>query len=421
MNTHDSFSGLGIAPNILGLLTKLGFTTPTPIQAKSIPVMLQGKDMIGIAQTGTGKTLAFGIPLIQRAVTRLPKLVVLPTRELALQVHEALSPIGRPLGVRSTVIIGGESMSRQLSELRRHPQIIIGTPGRIVDHLQQRTLALGNVDIVVLDEADRMLDMGFAPQLNKILAELPTKRQTVLFSATMPEDIVRIASKHMTLPIRVEIATPGTPAANVSQEVFFIDKANKLLLLQKLLDQYHGSVLIFSRTKFAAKKIAVAVRSWRHSGAEIHSNRSLAQRKEALAGFKSGKYRVLVATDIAARGIDVVGIELVLNFDLPNDPGDYVHRIGRTARAGAVGHAISFATPDQKRDVSDIEKLIRAVLPKSMHPDLPAPTMPAPTLRAPQQFRPHGQRGPWSPRGPRRGPPRGPSRGNFRRRSSAGH
>ncbi|MEK7139438.1 MAG: DEAD/DEAH box helicase [Patescibacteria group bacterium] len=377
MNIPTGFSNLGIDPKILDILTKLGFITPTPIQAKAIPVLVTGQDIIGIAQTGTGKTLAFGVPLIQSARPGTQKLIVLPTRELALQVQEVLVKIAKPLGIHSTVIIGGESMQKQIQEIRRQPQIIIGTPGRIVDHLQQRTLRLDRVTAVVLDEADRMLDMGFAPQLRKIMDVLPAKRQTMLFSATMPEDIVRIARTYMQLPIRVEIAQPGTPAEHITQEVFFVDKPNKALLLEKMLVQYPGSVLLFSRTKHGARKIAAMIRRWGHASAEIHANRTLAQRKEALQGFKTGKYRILVATDIAARGIDVKDISLVLNYDLPDNPSDYVHRIGRTGRAGESGHAITFATPEQRRDVEGIEKLIRAVLPRKAHPDLPPIVMPA--------------------------------------------
>jgi len=335
--------------------------------------------MIGIAQTGTGKTLAFGIPMIQRlAQVKGRGLIVLPTRELALQVDEALHKIGRGIGLRTAVLIGGQSMQPQLQAIRRNPHIIIVTPGRLIDHLEQRTLTLHDVRILILDEADRMLDMGFAPQINKILLAVPKQRQTMLFSATMPDDIVRIASKHMQLPVRVEIARAGTTVANVIQELYVVPKEAKMRLLEKILGEYRGPILVFSRTKHGAKKIARALKQIGHSAADIHSDRSLSQRREALQGFKSGKYRILVATDIAARGIDVTGIEVVLNFDLPGQAEDYVHRIGRTARAGLGGTAISFATPDQQRDVRDIERLIRASL--KMKP-LPADLPPA---RAPQ-------------------------------------
>ena len=252
----------------------------------------------------------------------------------------------------------------------------MGTPGRIVDHVEQRSVSLGKVEILVLDEADRMLDLGFAPQLKKILSFLPKERQTMLFSATMPESIVEMARAFLKLPIRVEIARSGSTAKDVTQELFFVAQEDKLRLLEKILQEYRGSVLVFSRLKFGAKRIAAALRALGHTAAEIHANRSLNQRKEALQGFKTGKYRVLVATDIAARGIDVSNIELVVNYDLPDNAEDYVHRIGRTGRAGGSGHAISFARPNQRGDVQGIERLIRASLPISKLPQLP-PGMPS--------------------------------------------
>ena len=402
MNESSGFYDLGIAPNILIILDKLGFTTPTPIQARSIRPAIEGKDLVGIAQTGTGKTLAFGIPIIQASLQGAHGLVVLPTRELALQVEEVIRKIGGGLGVRTAVLIGGEPMNRQIQALRRSPQIIIGTPGRILDHLAQRTLSLHTASILVLDEADRMFDMGFAPQIKKILDAVPKNRQTILFSATMPDDILGIARKHMKLPVRIEVAPSGTTVEKITHELFFVQKGDKPRLLEKILSEYHGSVLVFSRMKFSAKRITASVRALGHTASEIHSNRSLSQRRDALEGFKNGKYRILVATDIAARGIDVRGIELVVNYDLPMSPEDYVHRIGRTARAGAVGHAISFATPDQKGDVKGIERLIRATLPLSKLPDLP----PARISAAPRSF---------SRFDSRRAPPR-PSRFNPHRR-----
>lgn len=367
------FVELGVSPNILTELTAAKFTTPTPIQAQTIPVANQGKDLVGIAQTGTGKTLAFGLPMIQQLGTKGGNgLVIAPTRELAQQIEEALLGIGRRLGLRTAVLIGGESMPKQLAQLRRRPHIIIVTPGRLIDHLEQRTVSLKDVRILVLDEADRMLDMGFAPQLKRIMEHVPRERQTMLFSATMPDAIARMAAQYMKLPVRIEIARAGTAAEHVTHELFFISKEAKLRLLEHLLNQYKGKVLVFSRTKHGAKKITHAINAMGQLAAEIHSNRTLAQRRVALEAFKAGRIHVLVATDIAARGIDVTGIELVINFDLPDNPEDYVHRIGRTARAGLKGQAISFATPDQRRDVRDIERLIRASLPVSPIPVLPA-------------------------------------------------
>ncbi|MFH0762327.1 MAG: DEAD/DEAH box helicase, partial [Candidatus Omnitrophota bacterium] len=274
-------------------------------------------------------------------------------------------------GMKTACLIGGAPMNGQIQALRRNPRIVIATPGRLIDHMGQWNFLPSSVTMLVLDEADRMLDMGFAPQITKILRFLPKDRQTMLFSATIPKEIIEIAAKYMKLPVSVEIAPSGTTAEHVTQELFIVKRENKSRLLTKILAQYHGSVLLFSRTKHNAHKIMVSIRNMGHSAAEMHSNRSLAQRREALDGFKSGRYRVLIATDIAARGIDVTGIEVVINYDLPEDAENYVHRIGRTARAGCRGHAISFATPDQRRDVRDIEKIISYALPLSKHPEIP--------------------------------------------------
>jgi len=365
---NQGFNGLGIAPEFLKILERNNFKVPTPIQHQAIGPAMEGKDIVGIAQTGTGKTLAFGLPLLQRLRgSKGTGLIVLPTRELAIQADEMLQKIGRSLGLITAVLIGGEGMGRQIMALRNRPNIIVATPGRLLDHIEQGNLRLDSVKIVVLDEADRMLDIGFYPQIKKILQLVPKERQTMLFSATMPSEIVKIASTYMTSPVRVEVAPSGTAAELVEQEIFLVKKEERILLLENLLNQYHGTVLVFSRTKHGARKICQAIRSMGHRAAEIHSNRSLGQRKEALAGFKSGAYRILVATDIAARGIDVQGIELVLNFDLPDNTQDYVHRIGRTGRAGGSGKAISFAMPDQQRDVRDIEHLIRKQIPVTPH------------------------------------------------------
>ncbi len=369
----SDFFGLGIAPNILKVLEDQKFTTPTPIQIKAIPLGIQGKDVVGIAQTGTGKTLAFSIPMLQQiSATKGKGLVILPTRELALQVEETVRKLGGKFGLRTAVLIGGASMHFQIQALRKNPHVIVATPGRLIDHLEQKTVRLDQVKILVLDEADRMLDMGFAPQINRILEVVPKDRQTMLFSATMPAEIAKIAARQMKLPVSVEIAPQGTAAERVEQELFVVNKFDKIRLLEKLLGEYHGTVLVFSRTKHGARKICRAVKTIGHSAAEIHSDRSLAQRREALEGFKSGRYRVLIATDIAARGIDVKGIEVVVNFDLPDQAEDYVHRIGRTGRAGHSGKAISFATPDQSSDIRQIERLVRIRLPAKQLPELPA-------------------------------------------------
>lgn len=371
-STQPNFFSLGIAPRLLQILEQNKFQIPTAIQVKAIPIGVEGKDIIGIAQTGTGKTLAFCLPMLQR-LAALPGmgLVLVPTRELALQVYETFHKIGQPFQMRSAVLIGGASMHNQITALRKKPRILIATPGRLLDHMEQRTVNLKDVQVLVLDEADRMLDMGFAPQIERILRTVPSDRQTLLFSATMPTEIVRMAKSHMKLPLSVEIAPAGTVAERVTQEVFIVKKELKAKLLQKILGQYQGSVLVFARTKVSARYISRAIRESGHSAAEIHSDRSLGQRREALEGFKTGKYRVLVATDIAARGIDVKGIELVVNYDLPDEAENYIHRIGRTGRAGHEGHALSFATPDQGSEVRRIEQLMRTALPISEHPEIP--------------------------------------------------
>jgi len=369
---NASFYGLGIAPRILDILDRIKFTVPTPIQHKAIPIAIEDKDIIGVAQTGTGKTLAFAVPIIQRLSQRKGRaLILVPTRELAIQVNEEFHKIAPSFGIKTAVIIGGASMHLQLKALRKNPRVIVATPGRLVDHMERRTVLLADVNVLVLDEADRMLDMGFLPQIEKIIKFVPRNRQTMLFSATIPGEIIRMAAAHMKLPVHVEIAPSGTTAERIIQEVFIVKHSSKRQLLMKLLDQYHGPVLIFSRTKIGAKKITRGLQRMYHRAAEIHSNRSLAQRKEALNGFKSGKYKILVATDIAARGIDVTGIELVINYDLPDDTENYVHRIGRTGRAGHEGRAISFATPEQGSDIRNIERLIKTALPIVEHPEFP--------------------------------------------------
>lgn len=367
---QNSFEGLGIAPQLLQVLRQNRFAVPTPIQHQSIPAAIEGKDIIGIAQTGTGKTLAFGIPLIQRLARHRGRgLVVLPTRELAQQVNEMLQRIGKSFGLRTVVLIGGESMRRQINQTRRNPHILIATPGRLIDHLNEKNVSLADIKILVLDEADRMLDMGFAPQIQKIFEHMagPAGRQTMLFSATMPNAIVSIATKYMALPVRIEVAPAGTTIEATEQEIYMVKKESKRALLESVLREHAGSVLVFSRTKYGASKLAKYLRALGERAADIHANKSMSQRREALEGFKKGKYRVLVATDIAARGINVANIALVVNFDIPESSEDYVHRIGRTGRAGKEGKAITFATPDQQSDIRGIERLIQKALTIKRH------------------------------------------------------
>lgn len=368
-HSGPNFHQMGLDKPIVKILDQLKFLKPTPIQAKAIPDAVKGEDIIGVAQTGTGKTLSFSLPMVQRLIRYGGRgLVLLPTRELALQVNETLHKIAHSFGIRTSLIIGGVPMNRQVRELRQKPHVIIGTPGRIINHIQEKTIHLDEVKILVLDEADRMLDMGFAPQIRKILQVVPKDRQTMLFSATMPSDIVKIATQYMKRPTHVEVAPQGTTAERVDQEIYIVTRNQKGALLKALLSQYKGSVIVFSRTKYGAKKICRDLNKMGYSAAEIHSNRSLGQRKQALEGFKRGKYRVLVATDIAARGIDIEEIEVVINFDVPEYAEDYVHRIGRTGRAGKEGLAVTFVMPSQSDHLRKIERLINK---KLTHSDLP--------------------------------------------------
>ncbi len=368
----NRFFGLGLSPSILEVIERIGFHTPTPIQEKTIPHALLGNDIMGIAQTGTGKTLAFGLPLLQRlaSIPDMNSLILAPTRELAMQIESALRPFAKAEKIQSSVLIGGASMNNQIDSLKKGQRLIIATPGRLIDLMEQNEIKLYTTGILVLDEADRMLDMGFAPQLIKILKQVPRSRQTMLFSATMPPAITAIAASYMKLPIRIEVAPPGTAAETVRQELFVVAREQKLSLMEKLLSEHMGSVLVFTRTKRGAGRVALHLRKRGFAANEIHSDRSLSQRMAALSGFKSGKYRILVATDIAARGLDVTGIELVINFDLPNEAENYVHRIGRTGRAGRAGHAISIASPDQRREVTEIEGLINTSIAISTHPEI---------------------------------------------------
>ena len=385
----ETFCQLGISPDILRVLERMKFVTPTPIQHQAIPVALEGKDIMGIAQTGTGKTMAFGIPAVQRLAAQGGQaLILVPTRELATQVRDALLPLLRPFKLRSAVIIGGVKITGQIRDLKQRPAVIIATPGRLNDHLEQRTVNLNKVSMVVLDEADRMFDMGFEPQVRRILKHVPNKEQTMLFSATMPPSILKLAFRHMKLPITIEIAPTGTTTKDVTQELFVIKETLKTDLLFHLLRQYRGTVLIFTRTKAKAARVTRKIRKIGVTAAEIHSNRSMNQRKAALEGFKRGTYRALVATDIAARGIDVSMIELVINYDLPDDAENYVHRIGRTGRAGKEGHAITLATPTQTKDIRKIESLINMTLPRSRHPQVSGASESAPAEAPRETVRP---------------------------------
>ncbi|MFZ4506640.1 MAG: DEAD/DEAH box helicase [Fimbriimonas sp.] len=374
----QGFSALNLPAPLLNTLTRNNFTVPTPIQTDAIPPALEGRDVIGIAQTGTGKTLAFGIPMAVRLGPGQNGLVIAPTRELAMQIEETL----KKLGISTALVIGGAPMGRQISQLRGRPKVIVACPGRLLDHMQHGTVDLRNISIVVLDEADRMLDMGFAASIKKILDKTPRERQTLLFSATMPGSIASLAATYQRSPVRVEVSRAGEAATLVEQELVLLPQDDKPNMLSDLLDEHKGTVLVFARTRHGARKLARSVRTSGHTAAELHSDRTLAQRKEALDGFKAGTYRVLVATDIAARGIDVKNIAVVINYDVPENPEDYVHRIGRTGRAGASGLAITLATPAQHGDVRDIERLMKSTLKMSNRSPLARrPAAPAPAQR----------------------------------------
>ncbi len=373
----SGFAALGVSEKLVEALTRRGITIPSPIQAQAIPHAIDGKDVVGIAQTGTGKTFAFGLPTLMRiSRTKGQALILLPTRELALQVDEELKKAAMGFGLRTAVVIGGASMGMQKRELGAKPHVIVATPGRLNDHLEQRTMKLDLVNTLILDEADRMLDMGFWPQIRHILDLIPKERQTMLFSATMPKEIMDLASKHMRTPIRIEVAPQGSTADRVEQEIVIVEKRAKFAELKEILEAELGSVLVFTRMKFGAKRLALQLVKAGFSADEIHGDRSLSQRKMALANFKSGKVRVLVATDIAARGIDVKGIALVVNFDLPDQTEDYVHRIGRTGRAGETGKAVSFVQPDEKNEIRLIERLIRTTLKSRVSTNKPEALVP---------------------------------------------
>ena len=365
-----SFSTLGLGPKILQAVRETGYTTPTPIQAAAIPHVLGGHDLIGIAQTGTGKTAAFVLPLLERLAStpsgRNPRiLVVAPTRELAAQIDETVRDLSKHLRVNRATIFGGVGEQPQIQAVRRGVDILVATPGRLLDLMGAGHITLRDVQYLVLDEADRMLDMGFLPQIRRIVKAVPQQRQTLLFSATLSKDIEKLTGEFLRAPKTVEIGRRSNPADTVEQFLYPVAKSRKIdLLLTLLSDQSLDTVLVFSRTKHGADKIARKLKQAGVDTATLHSNRSQSQRTQALSAFKSGRCRVLVATDIAARGIDVEAISHVINFDFPMHAEDYVHRIGRTGRAQAEGDAISFVTPDDEGSVRDLEKMIGRRVPR---------------------------------------------------------
>lgn len=374
----NNFSGLELAPPLLRAISDEGYTTPSPIQEKSIPALLKGKDLLGVAQTGTGKTAAFALPLLHRIAATgnksLPRrplaLILAPTRELAGQINDSLKAYGRNLPLRSIAVFGGASIRPQIKLLAKGVHIIVATPGRLLDLMNQGHIQLDAVEVFILDEADRMLDMGFIPDVKKITGALPQMRQTIMFSATMPKSIQGLADGLLKEPVRVEVSPGATTAEKVEQKVLFVAKEKKRALISELMaDKNIERVLVFTRTKHGADRVARHLDQSGIKSAAIHGNKSQNARQRALESFRSGKIRALVATDIAARGIDVDGVTHVINFDLPNEPESYVHRIGRTARAGEKGIALSFCDHEERGYLRDIEKVIRQSVPvKEDHP-----------------------------------------------------
>lgn len=366
------FEQLNIIEPILKSLIQEGYTLPTPIQVQAIPIVLEGKDLIGCAQTGTGKTAAFAVPILQllskNKLTgrskKIRSLIVTPTRELAIQIEESFKAYGRHTGLTCTVVFGGVNQNPQTNALRNGVDILIATPGRLLDLMNQGFISLKDVEIFVLDEADRMLDMGFIHDVRRLISALPQKRQSLFFSATMPPEIVRLAGTIVYKPVKVEVTPSASTVDIVDQFVYFIDKANKnSMLLELLKDEKIRTALVFTRTKHGADKVVRILKKKDISAEAIHGNKAQNARQKALSGFKAQTTRVLVATDIAARGIDVDDLEYVINFEIPNISETYVHRIGRTGRAGARGTAISFCDSEEKAYLKDIEKLISKKIP----------------------------------------------------------
>ena len=395
------FAGLGVAETILRALRDEGYTTPTPIQTKAIPTLLKGGDLLGIAQTGTGKTCAFAVPILQRMLERpapaapgtVRALILAPTRELAVQIGESFRVYGKHTRFRVQVIVGGVSMGPQIQALARGVDILVATPGRLLDHMDSRRVNLSTTEVVVLDEADHMLDLGFIVPIRKIVAKLPKTRQTLFFSATMPREIATLANEMLTNPARVEVTPAATTVERIAQKCFLIEAGGKRSLLVDTLSQPEVKLaLVFTRTKRGADRVCEYLEDAGISAGAIHGNKSQNHRQRTLNDFKAGKTKVLVATDIAARGIDVDGVTHVVNFELPEVPETYVHRIGRTARAGANGIAISFCDNSERGLLRDIEKTTRQEIPTEDRRDPARRNMPEekPAARRPQ--RPQGQR-----------------------------
>jgi ATP-dependent RNA helicase RhlE len=416
----QSFADLGLAAELVRAVTEEGYTVPTPVQAKAIPPILEGRDVLAGAQTGTGKTAGFALPLLQRLTQHahhggrhaIRALILTPTRELAAQIEESVRTYGRHLKLRTALVYGGVGFTPQVEALKRGVDILVATPGRLLDHLGQRTLSLAHVEILVLDEADRMLDMGFIHDIRKVLAVLPPKRQNLLFSATYTDEIRTLADSILRNPALVEVARRNAESELVTQRVHPVDQGRKRALLAHLVATGDWrQVLVFTRTKHGANRLAEQLCKDGIEATAIHGNKSQGARTRALADFKAGEMRVLVATDIAARGLDIEELPHVVNYELPNVPEHYVHRIGRTGRAGTPGEAISLVSPDEYAYLNDIEKVLKRKLEREFVPGF-EPGAPAPQTARPTEERERGPR----PAPARRGGERGPQRPNARAR-----
>jgi len=379
----SNFDSFGLRPELLRAVKDMGFHEATPVQSASIPAGLAGRDVLASAPTGSGKSAAFGLPLLQ-ALIDVPRgktraLILAPTRELAAQICEHLQSLARHTKVKVAAIYGGVGFNPQVGAFRRGTDIIVATPGRLLDHLTQGTAVLDGITLLVLDEADRMLDMGFLPDVRRVLKKVPTDRQTLFFSATIPPAIAGLTKELLRDPVRVDLAPKGEPAIGITQTIYTIDQQRKSdLLLELLKDNNIFSAIAFTRTKARANRLAAMLLKHNVSSERIHGDRSQAQRTRALEDFKGGKYRVLVATDIAARGIDIAELGHVVNYDVPMVPEDYVHRVGRTARAKATGDAITFVAPDEEKYFAQIERALGRRLDRAKNPELPAVSAMAP-------------------------------------------
>ena len=356
-----TFTELNLNPSLMQSITRMHFKIPTPIQAQALPPALLGKDILGTAQTGTGKTLCYGITCINKLLNdRVTNaLIICPTRELAVQIGDVLNGlIENSMNIKSAVLIGGESMQKQLKQLQRSPRLIIGTPGRLNDHLKRKSLKLHQSYFLVLDETDRMLDMGFTPQIEQILKFVPKKHQTLLFSATLPQNILKITERYLNDPIRIRVGSTTTPISKIKQEVIQLNEGEKYNKLLEELYKRKGSILVFVKTKRNADKMADRLHNDGHRCDCMHGNLRQSKRQKTLIAFRSGKIRILISTELAARGLDVPSIQHVINYHLPQVPEDFIHRIGRTARAGAEGCALTFITPNDRQMWNGIQRLI---------------------------------------------------------------